>query len=247
MIPAVWNYFVGYAVGTAIAVIGLYIAFVIPVYLRWRKGDSWDEPRAWTLGKHYKWIDPLSIVWVGLITIIFVIPLYKMGLRWEDGFDWRFTNYTILWFTGIGLIFGGWWALSAKNWFKGPVRMGTDEELEALRGGTRGSNGDGSRTRELVAARAEGHRRAGLAGPRARAGAAWRRHHERELQGRGRGRGLRPPNRRQGHRAARHRPLSRARRVRRRCSARDRPRRRRLRRARGLPRHALHRRKAHPT
>ena len=58
MIPAVWNYFVGYAVGTAIAVIGLYIAFVIPVYLRWRKGDSWDEPRAWSLGKHYKWIDP---------------------------------------------------------------------------------------------------------------------------------------------------------------------------------------------
>jgi amino acid transporter len=130
MIPAVWNYFVGYAVGTAIAVIGLYIAFVIPVYLRWRKGDSWDVPRAWSLGKHYKWIDPLSIAWVGLITIIFVIPLYKIGLPWEDGFDWRFTNYTILWFAAIGLIFGGWWALSAKNWFKGPVRMGTDEELE---------------------------------------------------------------------------------------------------------------------
>ena len=48
MVPAIWNYFIGYAVGTTIAVIGLYIAFVIPVYLRWRKGDSWDEPRAWT-------------------------------------------------------------------------------------------------------------------------------------------------------------------------------------------------------
>ena len=36
MIPAIWNYLVGYAVGTAIAVIGLYIAFVIPVYLRCR-------------------------------------------------------------------------------------------------------------------------------------------------------------------------------------------------------------------
>ena len=32
MIPAIWNYLVGYGVGTAIAVIGLYIAFVIPVY-----------------------------------------------------------------------------------------------------------------------------------------------------------------------------------------------------------------------
>jgi len=132
MIPAIWNYFVGYAVGTAIAVIGLYIAFIIPVYLRWRKGDSWDEPRAWSLGKHYKWIDPISILWVALITIIFLIPLYKVGLPWEDGFDWRFTNYTILWFVGIGIVFGGWWFVSARKWFKGPVRMGTEEELEQL-------------------------------------------------------------------------------------------------------------------
>jgi amino acid transporter len=132
MVPAIWNYFIGYAVGTAIAVIGLYIAFVIPVYLRWRKGDSWDEPRAWSLGRHYKWIDPLSLLWVALITILFVFPLYKVGLPWNDPFDWNFANYTVLWFAGFGIVFGGWWALSAKNWFKGPVRMGTEEELERL-------------------------------------------------------------------------------------------------------------------
>jgi amino acid transporter len=132
MIPAIWNYFVGYAVGTAIAVIGLYIAFVIPVFLRLRKGDSWDEPRAWSLGKHYRWIDTISLLWVALITIIFIIPLYKVGLPWDDNFDWRFTNYTILWFGGIGLVFGGWWVLSARKWFKGPVRMGTEDELERL-------------------------------------------------------------------------------------------------------------------
>ena len=100
MIPAIWNYFIGYAVGTAIAVIGLYIAFIIPVYLRWRKGDSWDEPRAWSLGRHYKWIDPIAIAWVALITILFIFPLYNVGLPWDDDFDWRFTNYTILWFAG---------------------------------------------------------------------------------------------------------------------------------------------------
>ena len=132
MIPAVWNYLVGYAVGTAIAVIGLYIAFVIPVYLRLRKGANWDEPRAWSLGRHYKWLDTISLLWVGLITILFVFPLWKAGLPWESDFSWELANYTILWFAGIGLVFGGWWALSAKNWFKGPVRMGTEEELEQL-------------------------------------------------------------------------------------------------------------------
>jgi amino acid transporter len=132
MIPAVWNYLVGYGVGTAIAVIGLYIAFVLPVYLRLRKGDSWDEPRAWSLGRHYKWIDTIALLWVAVITILFIFPLYKSGLPWEDDFSWEVTNYTVLWFAGIGLVFGGWWALSAKNWFKGPVRMGTEEELERM-------------------------------------------------------------------------------------------------------------------
>jgi amino acid transporter len=133
MVPAVWNYLVGYFAGTAIAVIGLYIAFVIPVYLRYRQGDSWDEPRAWSLGRHYKWIDLVSLAWVGIITILFIFPLYRAGLPWAEDFTWELTNYTVLWFLGIGLIFGGWWVLSAKNWFKGPVRM-SDEEVAALEG-----------------------------------------------------------------------------------------------------------------
>jgi amino acid transporter len=130
MVPAVWNYFIGYAVGTAIAVIGLYIAFILPVYLRWRKGDSWDAPRAWSLGRHYKWLDPISIIWVGIVSILFIFPLYKIGLPWVDGFDWQFTNYTVIWFGVIGLVFGGWWVLSARRWFKGPVRM-SEEEMAA--------------------------------------------------------------------------------------------------------------------
>jgi amino acid transporter len=132
MIPAVWNYLVGYAAGTAISVIGLYIAFILPVILRLRLGDSWQEPRAWSLGRWYRLIDWIAILWVALVTILFVFPLYKAGLPWEDGFSWELTNYTVLWFAAIGLVFGGWWALSAKNWFKGPVRMGTEEELERM-------------------------------------------------------------------------------------------------------------------
>jgi amino acid transporter len=134
MIPAIWNYLVGYGVGTAIAVIGLYIAFVIPVYLRYRMHDQF-VPGAWSLGKHYKWIDLLSLGWVALITILFIFPLYKAGLPWESDFSWELTNYTVLWFAAIGIVFGGWWFVSAKNWFKGPVRQGTDEELERIEAG----------------------------------------------------------------------------------------------------------------
>lgn len=130
MVPAVWNYLVGYFVGTAISVIGLYIAFMIPCYLRWRMRDRWQDRGSWSLGEHYRWLTPIGLVWVAIITVLFSAPLYSAGLPWSDDFTWELTNYTLLWFAGIGLIFGGWWLLSAKNWFKGPIRMGTDEELE---------------------------------------------------------------------------------------------------------------------
>src|SRR5215218_3420466 len=61
MIPTLSNAFVGYAVGTSIAVIGLYIAFVLPIILRLRAGEAFERG-AWHLGRHYKWIDWVAIV-----------------------------------------------------------------------------------------------------------------------------------------------------------------------------------------
>ena len=75
-------------------------------------------------------MDVVSILWVALVSILFIFPLYKVGLPWVKDFDWQFTNYTVIWFAAIGLIFGGWWVISARRWFKGPVRM-SDEEVAA--------------------------------------------------------------------------------------------------------------------
>ena len=72
---------------------------------------------------------------------------------------------------------------------------------------------------------------------------ARRRDHEPELQGHARRRRLRAPDRRQGHGAARDRPARRVRGVARRGGRRRRPGGDRLRRAGGLPRHPLHRRR----
>jgi amino acid transporter len=131
MIPAIWNYLVGYLVGTGIAVIGLYVAFILPVILRYRLRDRF-EPGAWTLGRHYKWIDPIAIVWVAFITVIFLLPPYKTSVPGTEGWTWEAVNYAPILVGGALLLFGGWYMLSAKRWFKGPVRMGTDEELEQL-------------------------------------------------------------------------------------------------------------------
>jgi hypothetical protein len=131
MIPTLSNAFVGYAVGTSIAVIGLYIAFVLPIILRLKAGAAFERG-AWHLGRHYKWIDWIAIVWIAVISIIFCLPFAKTGIPGNDGFTWDFFNYTPVTVGGALLLFGGWYILSAHKWFKGPVRQGDEAELERI-------------------------------------------------------------------------------------------------------------------
>jgi amino acid transporter len=127
-LPALWYGYVGYAASTAVAVIGLYIAFVLPIILRLRAGDSFERG-AWSLGRHYKWIDWIAILWIVFIAIVFFAPFAYGGIPWNKGFDWNLVNYTIIMVGAAFALFGGWYVLSARKWFKGPIRQGTEEEL----------------------------------------------------------------------------------------------------------------------
>jgi amino acid transporter len=134
MIPTLANGAIGYLVGTSVAVIGLYMAFAIPIYLRWRAGDSFEQG-AWNLGKRYKWIDPLAFLWIGFITILFLLPTTPTAWWFASDFDWNVANYAPLTVGGVLIVVWAWWQLSARKWFKGPVREGTDEELLRLEHG----------------------------------------------------------------------------------------------------------------
>jgi amino acid transporter len=134
MIPTYWNNATGYLVGTSIAVIGLYIAFVLPIILRLRAGESFERG-PWHLGKHYKWIDALAIAWIALICVLFLMPITPTGIPWKTGFNWNVVNYAPITVGGALLLFGGWYVLSARKWFKGPLRQGSDEELERIEAG----------------------------------------------------------------------------------------------------------------
>ena len=72
----------------SITVIGLYIAYVIPIFLRWRKGDEF-QPGPWTNGRKYKWMNPFATFWVGLITIIFCLPFTPEAVPWNSEFSWE--------------------------------------------------------------------------------------------------------------------------------------------------------------
>ena len=116
-----------YAV-TSITTIGLYIAYILPVVLRWRMGDKF-EPGVWNLGKHYRWINLIAIVWVALCVIIFCLPTSPAAVPWNNGFSWSAFNYAPL--VTIVLLLGVWiaWEAGAKHTFKGPVRTVDEPDI----------------------------------------------------------------------------------------------------------------------
>jgi amino acid transporter len=124
-IPAYFPNSVGYPVAffavTSIAVIGLYIAYTIPVFLRWRQGDKF-RTGPWTLGAKYKWINPIAVTWVALCVIIFCLPTSQAGVFFKTGFSWSSVNYAPLITIGVMVAVTVWYLVSARKSFKGPVR-----------------------------------------------------------------------------------------------------------------------------
>jgi hypothetical protein len=106
---------------TSISVIGLYIAYTIPVFLRWRMGEKF-EPGPWTLGKKYKWINLIAIVWVGLCVIIFSLPFTPAAVPFGKTFSWSAFNYAPLVTLAVMIAVTAWYFGSARRTFKGPVR-----------------------------------------------------------------------------------------------------------------------------
>jgi amino acid transporter len=115
----------------SIAVIGLYIAYVIPIYLRWRKGDAF-EAGPWCNGRKYRWMNPFATIWVAIITIIFILPTVPAGVPGNKDFSWNSVNYAPLVTGGVLLIVGVWWLVSAKHTFTGPKHTVAeiDKEIE---------------------------------------------------------------------------------------------------------------------
>jgi amino acid permease (GABA permease) len=123
-LPYLWNA-VAYAAVTSIAVIGLYIAYILPVILRLRLGDRFKRG-PWHLGRWSRVVGVIATIWVAFITILFMLP-QAFPIDLTTNF-----NYAPVAVVVVLLFAGGWWMLGAKNWFKGPRVQGTPTELAAI-------------------------------------------------------------------------------------------------------------------
>ena len=120
-----WAYF---AI-TSICTVGLYLAYIIPVYLRLRVGKKFT-PGPWTLGNKYRWVNIGAIAFVVLVVYSLDGPTSVKGAPWNHGFDITAFNYSPLVLL-VGLIVGVWWWTGAKNRYHGPVRTIDEAEFVA--------------------------------------------------------------------------------------------------------------------
>jgi amino acid transporter len=124
-LPALWKSPRGiptafYAV-VSIGVIGLYLAFLIPIWLRWRTGSGFHAGQ-WNLGNKYKWMNLVAIAEIVIITIYFILPFEPAAVPGNKNFTWVAVNYAPILLGITFFILWIWWQLSVKKWFTGPRR-----------------------------------------------------------------------------------------------------------------------------
>jgi amino acid permease (GABA permease) len=122
-LPYLWNY-AAYAAVTSIAVIGLYIAYVTPTFLRLRRGEDFKRG-PWHLGRWSYVVGWTAVVWVVIIFFLFMLP--QVGPITFTTF-----NYAVIAVLAVIGFAGIYWLVSARHWFKGPKVQGTAEELAAI-------------------------------------------------------------------------------------------------------------------
>jgi amino acid transporter len=127
---------------TGICVIGLYIAYGIPIYLRLTNPDFKQGP--WNLKGKHKLVGWTALGWIAFITVLFFAPVFRpfwppfgstttgTGDAAATTFHQNNFNFTGPLIIGSAVVFWLYWQLSGRKWFTGPKVQGTKEELMAI-------------------------------------------------------------------------------------------------------------------
>ncbi|KAF7290835.1 Amino-acid permease BAT1 [Mycena indigotica] len=112
---------VAFAAATSIATIGLYISYGIPIALHIINHDQFVRG-PFHLGRLSYPIAIIAVLWILFISIAFILPQV-------NPVDSQTFNYSIV-AVGIVITYSfGFWLLSARKWFTGPVKQIAAEEM----------------------------------------------------------------------------------------------------------------------
>ncbi|KJA24697.1 hypothetical protein HYPSUDRAFT_214332 [Hypholoma sublateritium FD-334 SS-4] len=112
---------VAFAAATSIATIGLYISYGIPIALRVIYRDQFVRG-PFHLGSFSFPVAITAVVWIAFISIAFILPQI-------NPVDSLTFNYAIVAVGAVIIYSVGFWVLSARKWFNGPVKQIEAEEM----------------------------------------------------------------------------------------------------------------------
>jgi amino acid transporter len=101
-VVAVWAQ--AYAVMVALSTIALYASYALPVALRLRRRDA-ALRGPWHLGRYSNVVNVVAIVWVAIVTVLFVLPPNQLA------------GYT---FVGSLALLAAYWSFHMRARFRGP-------------------------------------------------------------------------------------------------------------------------------
>ncbi len=135
-IPALAQFWVPpiYSIVVSISVIGLYVSYVIPVLLALVYPNRW-KPGPWSLGRWWKPVAVVAIVWVAIISVILMLPEYSVPADFKGNvIDWL--NTTGAWAgpaVAIFLVVGGlYYLLYGRHHYTGPIIMGSEDDMRRI-------------------------------------------------------------------------------------------------------------------
>ena len=104
---------------TGVSTVLLYWAYGLVIFLGLRGDQAWRSERTWSLGSMSKPFAVISVIWIILITPLFLYPfgLNPAALATVAGFVILLAVYYLVW---------------ARTRFAGPRRQGTDAELTEI-------------------------------------------------------------------------------------------------------------------
>ncbi len=123
IIPAWWSHTAFTAI-VSVNVVGLYLAYGVPIFLRLRLGDEF-EAGPWSLGRWGKPVARIAVTWIVFSSVLFMLPQVSpiTGTTF---------NYAPIALGAVLLIATVWWFATARRRFQGPVSYGSPDEVAAM-------------------------------------------------------------------------------------------------------------------
>ncbi|WTK12691.1 amino acid permease [Streptomyces sp. NBC_01525] len=122
VLPGWWSHTAFTAV-VSVNVVGLFLAYGVPIFLRLRLDDF--QPGPWNLGRFGKPVAFIAVTWIVISNVLFMLP--QASPITAESF-----NYAPIALAVVLVIATVWWFATARRRFQGPVSYGRPDEVAAM-------------------------------------------------------------------------------------------------------------------